>query len=576
MGDSKQRGLLSRFFPRATSATATPRSDPANPADWADNHEHPVHALVAKALCGNATLLVTGYQDFLSSLAYLIATVDDLHNRPAGAIRLVFGTNTDSSRRFSGVGRPVAEEARTHFLGSRGLAVDDLADLQAILAIDAIERGIIALRVYDPEVAQARLGRRPPLLHAKLIIGDDHVLSGSANFSNGGLWRNLEFMDDAAAMPELAEARRDAAERFWNLGRDWTEDALEILSSLVRLVNPEEAVARTVIEATGFTPWIAAGTTSAGRPPQPFQAELIYEAAGTIHEHGFAFVEAPTGAGKTDIGKHLAALLPVAHDQTVFSWGERADQRRLGSLALIPASVFRNWTTDAPVNFKPVKHSHLSRAKDTEEKELEEINRAVRSAASMIVDESHRLSSRFLAPSNRSRVFERTPAIWTACLSATLMGNQGLDGLLAFHEKRASIYVPPGITDQINAHFGRVRERGALVAQLALQKRKIEEQQRQGDLFETENELQDRIEALERTVEARGLQLRTLQAELADALAPYVVRRQRACIGESPRRDQGAFVYPTVRSTVVDAQLTLEQRKVVARCHIPAGSMASF
>ncbi|MEH7830493.1 hypothetical protein [Gemmobacter denitrificans] len=173
-------------------------------------------------------------------------------------------------------------------------------------------------------------------------------------------------------------------------------------------------------------------------------------------------------------------MLPVAHDQTVFSWGERADQRRLGSLALIPASVFSNWTTNAPVNFKPIKHSNLSKTKASEEHaELEIINRDVRSAAGMIVDESHRLSSRFLAPSNRSLVFERTPAIWTACLSATLMGNQGLDGLLAFHEKRASIYVPPVITEQINAHFSRVRERGALVADLEAQKRKIEDQQRQ-------------------------------------------------------------------------------------------------
>lgn len=429
-----------------------------------------------------------------------------------------------------------------------------------ILAIEAIERGIIALRVYDPDLAQPLVGRRPPMLHAKLVVGHDHALSGSSNFSNGGLRRNLEFMDDAVGTPDLAIARRQAAEQFWLMGRDWNEDALEILRSLVRLVSPEEAVARTIIEAKGFVPWIAGGETSAGRLPQPFQADLIYEAAGTIHEHGFAFVEAPTGAGKTDVGKHLAALLPVAHDQTVFSWGERADQRRLGSLALIPASVFSNWTTNAPVNFTPVKHSHLSKTKASEEQELEVINRAVRSAASMIVDESHRLSSRFLAPSNRSQVFERTPAIWTACLSATLMGNQGLDGLLAFHEKRASVYVPPVITDQINVHFNRVRQRGALVTELAVQKRRIEERQRQADFFETESDLQGKIEALERTVEQKGLQLRMLQAELADALAPYVVRRQRDCIGESSQRNSASFKYPIIQSERRDAPLTREQR----------------
>jgi hypothetical protein len=510
-------------------------------------------------------LIVTGYQDFLSSLAYILETVKDLSERPAGSIRIVFGTNTDSSHRIGGRDGPVTEAVRTYFLGSRGFAVDDLADLRAILAIEAIEREIIALKVYDPDIAQSVVGRRPPMLHAKLVIGQDHALSGSSNFSSGGLRRNLEFMDDAAAAPYLALARREAAERFWAMGREWKEDALSILRSLVRLVSPEEAVARTIIEATGFTPWIARGETSAGRPPQTFQADLIYEAAGTVHEHGFAFVEAPTGAGKTDIGKHLAALLPVAHSHTVFSWGERADQRRLGSLALIPTSVYSNWTTNAPVNFTPVKHSHLSKTKASEDKELEVINRAVRSAASMIVDESHRLSSRFLAPSNRSQVFERTPAIWTACLSATLMGNQGLDGLLAFHEKRASIYVPPAITDQINAHFHRVRQRGVLVAELAAQKRRIEERQAQADLFETESALQGKIEALERTLEEEGLQLRTLQSELAEALAPYVVRRQRDCVGESARRDTGSFKYPTIRTERRDTLLTEEQQQVISR-----------
>ena len=160
--------------------------------------------------------------------------------------------------------------------------------------MDAIERGIIQIRVYDPELAHARLGRRPPMLHAKLFVGEQTALSGSANFSINGLRRNLEFTDDAKAWPDLASARREAAEQFWDMGRDWTETALEILRSLIRLVTPEEAVARTVHEATSFAPWCVAGETSAGRPPQPFQTDLVYEAAGTVYEHGFAFVEAPT------------------------------------------------------------------------------------------------------------------------------------------------------------------------------------------------------------------------------------------------------------------------------------------
>lgn len=257
----------------------------------------------------------------------------NLLQRPQGSYRIIFGSNTENRKALGGEGRRVDAEARSHFLGSRGLSV-------TVLAVEAIERGIIQFRVFDQNLARDQIGRRPTMLHAKLFVGAQSVLSGSANFSLGGLRRNLFFTDDATAWPDLAKARRTAAEQFRTMRRDWNNTALEILHALIRLVSREEAVSRTVIEATSFTPWVVAGNTSTGRPPQPFQAELVYEAAGTIYEHGFAFVEAPTGAGKTEIGKHLATVLPVSHGNTVYSWGERADQRRLGSLALIPASVF--------------------------------------------------------------------------------------------------------------------------------------------------------------------------------------------------------------------------------------------
>ncbi len=428
----EQRGLISRFLSRISDAD---RQENASQVPlrqgheaWGDNATRPVHALVKSVLEEPHCLIVTGYQDFLSSLAIVLDTVHDLAQRPVGSIRIVFGSNTDNRRQFGGHGQSVAQEARSYFLGARGLSVADLADLRAVLAMDAIEQGVIQFRAFDPVLAEAELSRRPPMLHAKLIVGAKSALSGSANFSINGLRRNLEFMDDASIWPDVADARRAVAEQYWEMGRDWKETAVEILRSLLRLVTPEEAVARAVHEATNFTPWRVAGNTSAGRPPQPFQADLVYEAAGIVYEHGFAFVEAPTGAGKTDIGKHLATVLPVSHAHTVFSWGERADQQRLGSLALIPASVLKNWTTNAPANFKPIKHSHLSRKRKDEAAELDEVNRAVRSSASMIVDESHRLSSRYLAPSARSLVFERSPAIWTACLSATLMGNHTFAG----------------------------------------------------------------------------------------------------------------------------------------------------
>ncbi|WP_252947270.1 hypothetical protein [Oceanicola sp. 502str15] len=575
MTDNPRQGLISRFL--SWTGDAENAGSPVEPGvqlnAWADNASRTVQELLVPLLRQPPCLIVTGYQDFLSSLSILLNAVPNLLDQPAGSYRIVFGSNTETRKTLGGEGRSVDEEARHYYLGSRGLSVSDLADLRAVLAVEAIERGIIQFRVFDQDLAREQIGRRPTMLHAKLFVGPKAALSGSANFSQGGLRRNLEFIDDVSDRSDLAIARRTAAENYWGMGRDWTDAALEILHALLRLVSPEEAVARTVIEATSFTPWCVAGDTSTGRPPQPFQAELVYEAAGTIYEHGFAFVEAPTGAGKTDIGKHLATVLPVSHGQTVFSWGERADQQRLGSLALIPASVLKNWTTNAPANFKPIKHSHLSRK--SEEAELDEVNRNVRSSAALIVDESHRLSSRYLAPSARSLVFERSPAIWTACLSATLMGNQGLDGLLAFHEKRASIYVPPPITDQINNHMQRVRERGTLHNQRNQLTERIEAQALQEDLFDDAASLQQQLDQIESELEARDLNLRSLQEGLATVLSPYVVRRQRACIGESRERSKTSFVYPTVKSHRRDTELDAQQARVIHRIKVLAEAITT-
>ena len=572
MGDTKHEGFLSRIFARRSpTPTAAEGEELARPtgirqdAIWADNRHGRVLLLVDRVLSSRRCLIVTGYQDFLSALTIILDSAGDLEAREPNSIRVVFGTNFETSRTIGGAERSVSEEARAHFLGARGLAVNDLADLRAILALDAIERGVIAFRAYDADRASEELGRRPAMLHAKLFVSETCVLAGSANFSNAGMRHNLEFMDDVSAYPELAQARRDSAEAFWAMGVDWTETALEILRSLLRRVSAEEAAARAVTEMNGFMLWKVEGETTAGRPPQPFQSELVYEAAGTVYEHGFAFVEAPTGAGKTDIGKHLAAVLPVTHAETVSSAGERADQRRLGSLALVPASVLGNWSRKRPSNLSLVKHSMLARKPSEEREELDETNRMIRSSASMIVDESHRMSSRYLAPSARSLVFEQSPAIWTACLSATLMGNQGLDGLLAFHEKRSSIYVPPQITEAINAHMNKVRRRADLLGALERLENRLRDQEVQEDLFDRPDTLKAEIEQTRQIVRSEGLEPREVQADLAQSLAPFVVRRQRHCIGESADRRTDRFTYPTIRTDRRDTKLTEAQSRVIAR-----------
>lgn len=578
MAREQSDSFISRFLFRGSKERETqvadidsdtaqsPEAESDHALIWATNGEKLVQKLVERVLSGENALVVTGYQDFLSAMSIILRIRPNIVSEAPETIRIIFGTNTENKTNLEGKARELPEEARDYFLETRGLSLRSLDELRAILAYDAIASRAISLRIFDADRAREQFGRSHAMLHAKLFCSDSGALAGSANFSLGGLRRNLEYVDDLQTFPNLAETRRQTAEDIWKLGTDWTEQALEILRALLRPVSAEEALSRTVHELTSYAPWRVGGNGAAGRPPLPFQTELVYEAAGTTYEHGFAFVEAPTGAGKTDIGKHLATVLPTMHSSVVLRHGnERPDQTRNGALGIIPASVLGNWLKNKPSNLDLIKHSQLSRKKDDQTEELAEINRGARSSASMIVDESHRLNSRYLAPSRRSIVFEQSPAIWTSCLSATLMGNQGLDGLLAFHERRASIYVPPEITKRINDNLKRGRERASELEQLQKLKQGFEDRKRSGmdDLFLSEEDLAKPIEEAEERLAGKQLDPREIQADMADALAPYVVRRQRHCVGESKTRGPNIYAYPEIESIRIDADLSPEQSAIL-------------
>jgi hypothetical protein len=239
----------------------------------ADNANRRVLSLLAPMLRRERCLLVTGYQDFLSAMSILVELRPGIAEEKEGAIRLIFGTNTDTTRDF-GRGRPLAEEARRHYLGRSGLSLDHEGDLKAVRARDAIASGAITLRVYDRDQAVKQLGRAVPMMHAKAYIGESLAVIGSANFSRAGLRHNLEIVEAIRPSEDSFAARRAWAERTWECGTDWRAEALEILDGLLRLVSPEEAASRMLAEMTGFRPWRVDGNllhtdTAPRRAPSP-------------------------------------------------------------------------------------------------------------------------------------------------------------------------------------------------------------------------------------------------------------------------------------------------------------------
>ena len=281
---------------------------------------------------------------------------------------------------------------------------------------------------------------------------------------------------------------------------------------------------------SGFRPWrVEDNTDTNGRPPLPFQAELVYEAAMTVYEHGFAFIEAPAGAGKTDIGRHLATILDRMHRNVVFEGNSPEERARQGAFAIVPTAVHENWGGKDISNFQLVKLSTFSQNREAT---VNQATRLFSNSTAAIVDECHRMNSRWSNPSIRSRTFDESPAVWSACLSATLLGNQGVDSLVAFHENRASLYMSDEFSKRMSATF-----REELVS---------------GGHGYHEDLFGD-ITPVQKARADRGRQLSAeAKDKLSSALAPFVCRRTRNCIGESADRTGNARYPRSVSPEVFD------------------------
>lgn len=489
----------------------------------ADNLFHgSVRETLRELFVDGEVLVATGYQDFLSAVAIIAEMLDIEALSSETPLRLLFGTNTANATRLRTRRRSLSEEAKRHFLQRNGVYIEDPADLLAVTARNAVRSGAIAIRIFDDAQVQGNGAGR--LFHAKVFVGSTGSVLGSANFSRGGLGRNIELVDHAARGTARDEARREAAERFWGCGSDWSQEAIAILEALLKGVSPQYAVARIAAELRGFEMWKPVRGARIGKAHdlEPFQRELVYETTATVYEHGFAFVEAPPGAGKTIIGRHLAITLANTYAAT---FGRKTSAvEHSCTVVVAPPAVEEAWMRDMPGHVKFLPTTQFSSKKT---QTLDAIDGLLGEAAALIVDEAHNFATRWRHESARARRFETVPALWTACLSATLVGNHGTDTILTMQERRAS----PNMTREFA--------------------------ERMDNLIEDESSRRRADESRDHhpNVEA-----------LAEEMARFVCRRSRSCVGEKPPgrtypvRELG---YPTFESKAIELELSEEERKTI-------------
>ncbi|EAQ26048.1 hypothetical protein ROS217_12766 [Roseovarius sp. 217] len=532
--------------PKATQLAET---DLAAAPKVGTNIDRPVIGLYRPHLTSGDCLIVTGYQDFLSSLAVLMKEVKELKDPdtdPDIRIRISFGIDTGNSRRLAKP-RPVTEEMKLYWLEKSGLQVEDDDDLLAVLAKRAIQTGKIELRVFDPVLAQTRLGingdRR---MHSKIVSSPIGAVAGSANFSRSGLYSNIEYADGLdAGSHELEIERTRAAEQIWEVSTDWTAEALEILDKLIKPATAEDAMARMISEQKGFEPWLTGSRREiTGHTLYEYQQELTYEACSITYDNGIAFVEAPTGSGKTEIGCHLAEALSETFSRVIPRSPVHGVARK-NAAVIAPPKVIPSWEKHSTNSLEAIPNTSLSKKRLRGAGDDNETGLRLDQFGILIIDESHTVTPGFEQASQMAAAVELAPPSWNVCLSATLLGNRDVDWLTHMQEKRASIFMTPDYIQAMGELFDR-------------------EMQSPADIFDQKAPLA----VLSEPETALSRQART---ELSELISPFLARRQRRCIGEDEDRSKHGYPKLANHGRPKTLKLTKPQRarldEIVALCN---------
>lgn len=147
-------------------------------------------------------------------------------------------------------------------------------------------------------------------LHSKIYVGGDAATIGSGNFTRNGLGAQIEAnarFERAGSESHRYRELDEIAENHWNISTSWDEGFLDLLSSLLKEVSWQEALARAcaeLLEGEWADKYLA--TVVGGRQGLwPSQKVGIAQARWIIENVGSVLIADATGSGKTRMGAHL-------------------------------------------------------------------------------------------------------------------------------------------------------------------------------------------------------------------------------------------------------------------------------
>lgn len=398
--------------------------------------------VTADLLESDEPCIITGF----ASLDRIIRFLPAYHRRDDIRVRILLGHEPHVSEQsgFSPDTISISEEVRDYWL-ERGVSV--ALSYPLIQSIELIEEGGVEFRTSS--------SRHQPV-HAKIYSTESAVTLGSSNFSVSGLQRQKEAnvrYDDPNS--DRFNEGHDIAEQLWKEADDYTDEMLDLLDNLLKVVRWEEALARACAELLEGE-WVAQYIEPVGfaDPDElwPSQRAGLAQALWIIENVGSVLIADATGSGKTK----MTTWLLLALQNRIFEVG----RRRLGPRVMCcPPAVEQHWRqefTNCELDVEPYSHGQLSHQGASL---YETIQTKVDHAHVLVLDEAHNFTN---PGSNRTQRVMGSPAEHVVLLTATPI-NRSVHDMVAL----LNLLGPDNLDDEARDILEQTVSRGGTTENLA-------------------------------------------------------------------------------------------------------------
>ena len=306
-------------------------------------------------------------------------------------IRILMGSETTRRTRKELL-NAVRDEVREKLNQSMEVEKGPNPFLKGVEAIaEALKSGKITCCVYDEDKFHAKAY----ITHSRIDVVGSQALVGSSNFTKPGLTRNVELNVQIQSSREVNQLQ-EWYEEHWELGKDITEDVLEIIERQIRVYRPFDVYAKALQEffrghELTANEWDESESRMFPQLDQ-YQKEAYWALLKIARQHGGGFLCDGVGLGKTFVGLMLVERLVLHEDKRVMLLAPK------GAKEGVWEPHIRRWLPHIGgvgggadfSNLSVFSHTDLSRGGEYPER----MRRMAELADVVIIDEAHHFRNR--------------------------------------------------------------------------------------------------------------------------------------------------------------------------------------